>query len=63
MCFSFDYNIGIRKVTIGIAAKTHQVLTAKGQTDVPLQRHRPITLLSCPTDWIPYAMKIPFKVS
>ena len=38
------------------------MLSDKGQTAVPLQQHKPRTVLSCPTDWIPYAMKIPYKV-
>ena len=59
---SFFYaRIGIG--TIGIVAKTHYVLTAKGQTAKSLIQHRPRTVLSCLTDWIPYAMKIPYKVS
>ena len=61
--FSFDSNLDIRIGTIGIPEKTHQVLTVKAQTAVPLQQHRPRVVLSCPTDWIPYAMKIPYKVS
>ena len=59
---SFDSDLGIRIGTIGIAAKTNQVLTVKGQTDVPLQQHIPRTVLGCPTGWIPYAMIIPYKV-
>ena len=53
----------IRIGRIGIPAKTHQVITAKAQTAESLRQHRPITVLSCPTDWIPYALRIPYKVS
>ena len=63
LCFSFGSNLGIRIGTIVIAAKIHQVITAKGQTAVPLRRNIPRTVISCPTDWLPYAMKIPYKVS
>ena len=59
--FFFYARIGIG--TIGIAAKPHYVLTAKGQTAESLIRHRTITVLSFPTDWIPYAMRILYKVS
>ena len=53
--------IGIGR--IGIAAKTHYVLTAKGQTAESLQQHIPIMVLSCPMDWIPYDMRIRNKVT
>ena len=49
--------------TIEILANTPQVLTVKAQTAESLQRHRPRRILSCPTDWVPYAMRIPYKVS
>ena len=61
LLFFFYARIGI--VTIGIPAKTHQVLTAKAQTAESLQKHIPRTFLSCPMDWILYAMIIPYKVS
>ena len=38
------------------------MLTAMGQTDEPMKQHIPIKFLSCPTDWIPYDMRIPYKV-
>ena len=63
LCFCFDSNLGIRMGTIGILEKTHKVLTVKGQTDVSLRQHRPRTVLSFPTDWIPYAMRIRNKVT
>ena len=49
--------------TIGIPANTHQVLTVKAQTDESLRRHIPIRVLSFLTDWVPCAMKIPYKFS
>ena len=47
--------------TIGIAANTHQVLTIKAQTAKPLWQHRPRSVPSFPTDWLPYAMRIPIQ--
>ena len=63
MCFPFESNLGIIIGTIGTAAKNHQVLTVKGQTYVTMRRHIPRIVLSCPMEWIPYAMKIPYRVS
>ena len=58
----FVYSIiGIGK--IGILANTHQVLIVKAQTAESLRRHIPRRFPSCPTDWVPYAMRIPYKVS
>ena len=47
--------------TIGITAFTHQVLNIKAQTAKPLRQHRPRRVPSCPTDWLPYAMRIPVR--
>ena len=56
LCFYFDSNTGIRIGTIGIPENTHQVLTVKSQTAVPLRQHKPRRVPSCPTEWVPYAM-------
>ena len=47
--------------TIGIAANTHHVLTIKSQTAKPLQQHRPRNVPGWPTEWLPYAMRIPLQ--
>ena len=61
LCFSFDFNVGIRIGTIGYPANAHQVLTVKSQTAIPLRQHRPRKVPGCSTDWLMYAMRIPSR--
>ena len=56
-----DFNVGIRIGTIRIPANTHQVLTVKAQTAVQLRQQRPRRVPSWPTDWVPYATRIPLQ--
>ena len=61
MCFSFYSNVGIRIGTIVIPANTHQVLTVNAQTAKSIRQHRPRRVPSFPTEWVPYAMRIPLR--
>ena len=57
---SFVYSI-IGIGTIVITANTPQVLTFKAQEAKRLRQHIPRMVPSCPTDRLPYAMRIPVR--